>query len=89
MAKTIELSAVPDELHDALAARAGKEGISISELVVRELEKQVSHEITPDELLARLRRIPPLDLANLTSADLVREGREEHTEKILDAVRRR
>ncbi|HEY0156961.1 MAG TPA: hypothetical protein VGF28_06670 [Thermoanaerobaculia bacterium] len=72
MAKTIELSAVPDELHDALAARAGKEGISI-----------------PDELLARLRRIPPLDLANLTSAHVVREGREERTDNILDAVRRR
>jgi hypothetical protein len=89
MAKTIEISAVPDELHDALAARAEKDGISISELVVRELEKQVSKEMSPDELLTRLRRIPPLDLANLTTADLMREGWEEHTDKILDAISRR
>ncbi len=89
MAKTIEISAVPDELRDALLARAEKQGLSVSELVLRELEKQVSREMTPDELLERLRRIPPLDLANLTTADLIREGREERTDQILDAISRR
>ncbi|HEX8254850.1 MAG TPA: hypothetical protein VF846_17020 [Thermoanaerobaculia bacterium] len=73
MSRTIEISAVPDELHDALVARAEQEGVSISELVLRQLEKQVSKAMEPGELLERLRRIPPVDLANLTAADLIRE----------------
>jgi hypothetical protein len=89
MAKTIELPAVSDELHAALSERAEKEGVSIAELILRGLEKQVSSEMTPDELLARLRRIRPVDLGNLSTADLIREGREERTDQILDALSRR
>jgi len=89
MAKTIEIPAVPDELHDALSARAEKEGVSIAELILRGLEKQVSNEMTPDELLARLRRIPPVKLTDVSTADLIREGREERTDQILDAGSRR
>ncbi len=83
MAKTVE---IPDQLHDALIERARKEGVSVSDLVARELEKQVTTALSPDELLERLQRIPPLDLGNLTSADIIREGREERTDQILDAI---
>ena len=86
MAKTVE---IPDRLHDVLSARAQMEGLSVSDLVSRELEKQVTTELSPDELLERLRRIPPLDLGNLTTADLIREAREERTDQILDAISRR
>lgn len=86
MGKTVE---IPDHLHEALVSRARMEGVSVTELVSRELEKQVTQELSPDELLERLRRIPPLDLGNLTSADLIREGREERTDQILDAISRR
>jgi post-segregation antitoxin (ccd killing protein) len=86
MAKTVE---IPDELHEVLDSRAQKEGLSVSALVRRELEKQLIDEISPDELLERLRKIPPLDLGNLTSADIIREGREERTDQILDAISRR
>ena len=48
---------------------------------------ELLNEMTPDELLARLRRIPPVDLANRSTADLVREGREERTDQILAAIR--
>ena len=89
MAKTLEITSVPDELHDALVERARAEGVSISELVVREIEKHVVPEMSPDGLLERLRRIPPVDLGSLTAADLVHEGREERTDQILDALRRR
>ena len=86
MGKTVE---IPDSLHDALAVRAEKEGVPLTDLVARELQKQVTAELTPEELLARLQRIPPLDLGNLTSADLIREEREARTDQILDAISRR
>lgn len=85
MAKTVE---IPDELHDALVARAQKEGLSLSDLVSRALETQTTY-LSPDELFERLQRIPPLDLGNLTTADLIREGREERPDQILDAISRR
>lgn len=91
MAKTLEITSVPDELHDALVTRAAKEGVSVSELVVRELEKhvEVTKELSPDELLERLRRIPPVHLTDTTIVDLIREGREERTDQILNVLGRR
>lgn len=86
MAKTVE---IPDELHDALEMKASEQGLSVSQFVSCELEKQVTPMLTPDALLARLREIPPLDLGNLTAADIIREGREERTDQIIDAITRR
>lgn len=88
MAKTLAIS-VPDEVHDALSARALKEGLPVEALVAREIEKQVTDEISPEELLERLRRIGTLDLGNLTIADVIREGREERGDQIIDAISRR
>ena len=89
MSRTLEITGVPEELHDALTARAQQEGVSVSELVLRELEKQVVPGIEPEELLARLQRLPRVDMGDLTAADLVREGREERVNRIIDAVARR
>ncbi|HEX8408672.1 MAG TPA: hypothetical protein VF883_07405 [Thermoanaerobaculia bacterium] len=86
MAKTVEIS---DELHEALEARAREQGLPVSQFVLRELQKQVTPILTADALLERLRQIPPLDLGNLTAADIIREGREERTNQIIDAITRR
>ena len=83
MAKTVE---IPDELHEAVERRAREEGVSVAQFVSRELEKRTRVALTPDELLERLRQIAPLDLGNLTAADLIREGREERTDQILNAI---
>ena len=89
MARTLEVRDVPDELHDALESRARREGVTVSELVVRQLETQVARGISPDELLGRLQRLPQVDFGELTAAELIREGREERTDQILDAISRR
>lgn len=86
MAKTVE---IPDDLHEALETRARRDGVSVSQLVATELQKQLRTPLKPDELLARLREIPPLDLGNLSTADLLREGHEERADQILDAITRR
>lgn len=89
MAKTLEIENVPDAVHLALTTRAKQEGLSISAYVLRELQSKATGEISPDELLARLRLIPPVDLGKLAAADLVREGREERTDRVIDAIGRR
>jgi len=89
MAKTLEIENVPDALHEALVARAEQDGLSVSAYVLRELQKPVVAEIQPDDLLARLQRLPRVDLGGLTAADLIREGREERMEQVIDAVSRR
>ena len=89
MPRTLQVSDVPDELHEALESQARVEGVSVSELVVRQLEKQVAKGISADELLERLQRLPKVDFGGLTAAELIREGREERTDQILDAIGRR
>ena len=42
-----------------------------------------------EELLERLNRIGPVDLGNITAADVIREGREERADQIIDASRDR
>lgn len=72
MAKTVELS-LRDEMHDALTERAAKEGVTVGDLVVRELE----HLVQPSDFSAVLQQILSRDPVNLDvpAADLVREGR--------------
>ncbi|HEX6085926.1 MAG TPA: hypothetical protein VF266_15445 [Thermoanaerobaculia bacterium] len=86
MGKTVE---IPDELHEVLEERARRDGVTVSEFVATELQKQLRTTLTPAQLRERLRQVPPLDLGNLTTADLIREGREERTDQILDAITRR
>ena len=86
MGKTVE---IPDELHEALEERARRDGVTVAQLVAAELQKQLRTALTPAQLRDRLRQVPPLDLGNLTTADLIREGREERADQIIDAITRR
>ena len=54
-----------------------------------ERDQEVTKTTDPDELLARLQRLPRVELGNLTAADVIREAREERTDQIIDAVSRR
>lgn len=72
----LQVRNVPDSLHRKLKARAALEGVSLSDYVLRELERFASQP-TRDELRARLAALPPVDMTGVDGADLVREGREE------------
>lgn len=72
----LQVRNVPDSLHRKLKARAALEGISLSDYVLRELER-VGGYPTRDELKARLAALPPIDVTGLDAAELVREGRDE------------
>jgi len=74
MAVMVQVRNVPDELHRKLKARAALAGMSISEYLLREIERSLSRP-TPGELLERLRS---QDKVNLTTSvvEAVRAERE-------------
>jgi hypothetical protein len=80
--KMIQIRNVPDELHQALKIRAAKEGISMSELILRELPR-IAHRPTLEDVLARIRARGPAKGVP-SGAELVRAAREER-EAQLDA----
>lgn len=80
MAKTVE---IPDELHDALADRAQKEGVTLPAFVERELRELVESGRAKDALLERIRSRSAVDLG-ISAADLIREGREERDRELSD-----
>jgi hypothetical protein len=77
MTKMIQIRNVPDELHRELKARAAYEGISLSDLIKRELE-QVTSKMGSAEMERRWRnrkpnpRIEPGD-----TVAIIRESRGE------------
>ena len=73
MSKIIQIRNVPDALHAKLKARAAMAGMSLSDYLMSEIKK-VAERPTLDEMLARLRALPPVD-PPVSSADLVREER--------------
>jgi antitoxin FitA len=73
--KMIQIRNVPDELHRALKIRAAKEGISMSELILRDLPR-IAHRPTLADIQERIRRRGPVE-GLPSGAELVRAAREE------------
>jgi antitoxin FitA len=76
MSKMIQLRNVPDGLHRKLKARAAMEGLSLSDYLIREMERSAQRP-TLEELRKRLADLPPA-VTRLTPDRLVREERERH-----------
>jgi plasmid stability protein len=56
----VQIRNVPDELHRKLKARAARSGMSISEYLLRELERSLERP-TREELLQRLQSLEPVE----------------------------
>ena len=76
MAKTIE---IPDDLHAQLVERAAAAGMPIGEYVLHELQRP--ERMNPDELLAYLDALPPVQ-TTLSSAELLRQARDEREREL-------
>lgn len=74
MSTMIQIRNVPDELHRRVKARAALAGLSMSDYILRELERTMSRP-TRQELLARLAELPPIELAP-PAADVIRAERD-------------
>lgn len=72
----IQIRNVPDALHRRLKAKAAMEGISLSELLLREAAL-VAEMPTLEELRERLAALPAV-LSDLTAAEIVRADRDSH-----------
>jgi len=74
MSKMIQLRHVPDSLHRRLKARAALEGLSLSDYLLREVERAAERP-TISELRERLSRLPAVVL-DVSTAQAVREERD-------------
>jgi plasmid stability protein len=74
MPKMIQIRDVPDQVHSILKARAAREGMSLSDLIKRELE-QTAERPSMQEWLDRTREARPIK-TKLTGAQAVREVRD-------------
>lgn len=73
MEKMIQVRNVPEALHRTLKARAALRGQSLSDFLLRELER-IAARPGNDEILARLKARPPIEVGE-SSADAVRSER--------------
>ena len=71
--KMIQIRNVPDELHQALKIRAVREGVTMSELILRELPA-IATQPSIEEIMLRAQRRKPVKGADSIS-DLLREER--------------
>lgn len=74
MSKMIQIRDVPDRVHSTLKARAAREGMSLSDLIKRELERAAERP-GMREWLERTQQTRPIR-AKRTAAQLVRELRD-------------
>lgn len=74
MPKMLQVRNVPDEIHRVLKSRAALAGMSLSEYVLRELERSVERP-TPEDLRRRLESRYPIEPRTAPAA-LVAEERE-------------
>lgn len=73
MPRMIQLRHVPDELHRTLKARAALEGLSLSDYLLKEVQR-IAERPTLGELRQRLARRPPV-LTRLRPVQAVRAER--------------
>jgi plasmid stability protein len=74
MSATINIRNVPVEIHREMKARAARVGMSLSDYMLQELHHIVEVP-TPEEMKARLERLPPVHTA-LSSEEAVRAERD-------------
>jgi antitoxin FitA len=72
--KMIQIRNVPEPLHRALKERAAREGITLSELLMRELPR-IAQRPTMEQVLARIQSRGPAPPELPSAADIIREHR--------------
>jgi plasmid stability protein len=71
MSKMIQIRNVPDELHRKLKARAAEQGMTLSDFLLEEARRAADRP-TLQEMMDRLDKLPPVELAEDPAATLRR-----------------
>ena len=74
MSKRVQVRDVPDDVHGTLKARAAREGMSLSDLIKRELER-TAERLNMQEWLERTQQAKPIS-PKLSPAQAIRELRD-------------
>ncbi len=74
MSKMIQVKDVPEQVHNILKARAAREGMSLSELIKRELERAAERP-SMREWLERTQQAKPISTKR-SAAQIIRELRD-------------
>lgn len=80
MSKTIQVRNVPDEVHHKLKVRAAEQRVSLSDLILDELE-QIASRPTMKEMIKRFESLEPVNL-DRPVAELIAEGHRERDARI-------
>lgn len=75
MSKMIQIRHVPDEVHRTLKSRAALLGQSLSDYLLAEIE-QIAARPTMEQMVERLRALPPVD-PPISTVELLRQERED------------
>ena len=75
MSTMVQIRNMPDDVHRTLKSRAALAGLSLSDYLLRHM-REVASRPTREEMMARLRALPPV-LVSETPADAIRAEREE------------
>jgi plasmid stability protein len=70
----IQIRHVPDPLHRKLKARAAQEGKSLSDYLLREIQR-IAERPTMEEIMKRLARLPPVN-PRVPPVRIIREERD-------------
>jgi len=76
MSKMIQIRDVPDDIHRMIKARAARAGMSLSDYLKRDIERQVARPAF-DEFDEMVRADPPAELSGQQIVQLIHEGRRE------------
>jgi antitoxin FitA len=71
--RAVQIRSVPDRVHRRLKSRAQESGMSLSEFLLKELER-IAARPSPQEMLARLKSREPVVLSQ-PIADMIAEER--------------
>jgi antitoxin FitA len=74
MSKMIQVRNVPDDLHRELRLRALRQGLTLSNYLLRLIEADLARPPL-DEVLDRISRRPPMRLSQ-SPAEMIREDRD-------------
>jgi predicted DNA-binding protein len=77
---------MPEAMHRRLKSKAAQEGLSLSAYLLRELAA-IAERPTLAEMIERMRKLPRVKLSR-SSAEIVREGREERMQHLDEVVGR-
>jgi antitoxin FitA len=86
--RMIQIRHVPEDAHRKLKERAGREGMSLSDYLRREL-LFLTQQLTWEELFEEMDREERSfdDLEGIDSAELIRQGREERDRELMGRIR--